>query len=133
MSGIGIKEVAFVGYPVSDFDQAREFYGELLGMKEGMIFEEEGKVHWMEFEAGRVTIGLGLAGPHWEPGPQGGGACFEVEDLDGVLEKLPTAGVTISFEIQNYPIYRHRRPGRKRDRASSGEAQPPGFAVIELQ
>ena len=98
--------MAFVGYPVSDFDQAREFYGELLGLKEGMIFEEEGKVNWMEFEAGRVTIGLGLAGPHWEPGPQGGGACFEVEDLDGVLEKLRTAGVTISFEIQNYPICR---------------------------
>ncbi|MEO1844089.1 MAG: VOC family protein [Akkermansiaceae bacterium] len=106
MSGIGIKEVAFVGYPVSDFDQTREFYGELLGLKGGMILEEEGKVHWMEFEAGRVTIGLGMAGPHWEPGPQGGGACFEVEDLDGALEKLRAAGVTISFEIQNYPICR---------------------------
>lgn len=106
MSGIGIKEVAFIGYPVSDFEKAREFYGETLGLTPGAVFEEDGQIHWMEFETGGVTIGLGKAGEAWKPGPDGGGACFEVEDLEAALTRIREAGGTVTFDIQDYPICR---------------------------
>ena len=106
MSGIGIKEVAFVGYPVTDFEKAKAFYGGVLGLEEGAIFEEEGETQWLEFEAGGTTIALGKAGPHWEPGPQGGGACFEVEDLDAAVARLAEAGVDVGPGVLEQPICR---------------------------
>jgi extradiol dioxygenase family protein len=34
MQGIGFKELAFAVYSVTDFVKARQFYGEILGLKE---------------------------------------------------------------------------------------------------
>ncbi|NDV61947.1 hypothetical protein G0Q06_05745 [Puniceicoccales bacterium CK1056] len=34
MKGIGLRELAFVGYPVTDFDAARAFYGGILGLED---------------------------------------------------------------------------------------------------
>lgn len=106
MKGIGITAVAFVGYPVSDFGKAREFYGGVLGLEQGAVFEDDGVIHWMEFEAGNMTIGLGRAADHWVPGPQGGGACFEVEDIEVAIERLNAGGGKVVSEIQDFPICR---------------------------
>ena len=49
MSGIGIKELAFIGYAVNDLTESRKFYGEVLGLTEGSVYEHEGEVGWVEF------------------------------------------------------------------------------------
>ena len=47
-----IIEVAFVGYPVSDIDRARDFHGRVLGLTPGEIDQElegmPGK-YWIEY------------------------------------------------------------------------------------
>lgn len=107
MSGIGIKEAAFTGYPSTDIGRARTFYGETLGLPEGMVFEHEGKVGWVEFTApGGHTIAIATANEQWQPNPNGGGICFELEDLDAAIAKLTAEGVTIVLPIQDFPVCR---------------------------
>lgn len=107
MSGIGIKEAAFTGYPSTDIARSRKFYGETLGLAEGMVFEHEGKVGWVEFAIpGGHTLAIATANERWKPDPNGGGICFELEDLDAAVAKLVAAGVTIALPIQDFPVCR---------------------------
>ncbi|MEX0330726.1 MAG: VOC family protein [Puniceicoccaceae bacterium] len=106
MNGIGLKELAFIGYPVTDFDQARNFYGKILGLKETMVMEHEGEIGWMEFDLAGQTLGLAMASDDWQPNSHGGGACLEVEDLDAAVAHLKEHEVKIQFDIQDYPFCR---------------------------
>lgn len=107
MSGIGIKEAAFTGYPALDLTEARKFYGETLGLPEGMVFEHEGEVGWVEFSIpGGHTLAITKANEQWQPSANGGGLCFEVEDLDAAVAKLEAAGVKIVLPIQEFPVCR---------------------------
>ncbi len=107
MNGIGIKEAAFTGYPATDMARARKFYGETLGLSEGAVFEHEGEIGWLEFEIpGGHTLAIAKANDQWQPNANGGGVCFEVEDLDAAVAKLSEAGVTIALPIQDFPICR---------------------------
>lgn len=107
MSGIGIKELAFIGYSVNDVAESRKFYGEILGLKEGMVLEHEGVTNWVEFEIpGGGTLAIVQSNDQWKPSRDGAGVAFEVEDLDAALAKLKDAGVTILVPVQNYPVCR---------------------------
>jgi predicted enzyme related to lactoylglutathione lyase len=107
MSGIRIKEAAFTGYPATDIARAREFYGLTLGLKETMVFEHEGQVGWVEFEIpGGHTLAIAQANDQWQPNANGGGICFEIEDLDAAIAQLEAAGVTITLPIQEFPVCR---------------------------
>ena len=107
MNKIGIKEAGFTGYPALDIAETRKFYGEIFGLKEGMVFENEGKVGWVEFEIpGGHTLAIAQANDQWQPNPGGGGLAFELEDLDAALEKLRAAGVKILLPTQDFPICR---------------------------
>lgn len=107
MSGIGIKETAFTGYPSTDIARTRRFYGEILGLPEGAVYEHEGKVGWVEFTApDGHTIAIAAASDEWQPNANGGGICFELEDLDAAIMKLTELGVTIAMPIQDFPICR---------------------------
>jgi predicted enzyme related to lactoylglutathione lyase len=106
MKGIGFKELAFVGYPVSDFEQARRFYGGILGLHETLTYEHEGELGWLEYDLAGQTLALAKASDQWSPNPNGGGACLEVEDLDGAIAHLREKGVKIALDIQDYPICR---------------------------
>ncbi len=107
MSGIGIKDLAFVGYAVNDIAESRRFYGEVLGLKEGMVFEHEGVVGWVEFETPTgQTLAITTATEQWQPSEHGGGACFEVEDLEAAVAAIEKAGAKIALPIQDYPICR---------------------------
>ena len=107
MSGIGIKETAFTGYPSTDIARTRKFYGEILGLPEGAVYEHEGKVGWVEFTApDGHTIAIAAASDEWQPNANGGGICFELEDLDAAITKLTELGVTIAMPIQDFPICR---------------------------
>ncbi len=107
MNGIGIKEAAFTGYPVTDLAAARGFYGSVLGLKEGTVFEHEGEVGWAEYEIpGGHTLAITKASDQWQPSAHGGGLCLEVENLDAAVAKLKESGVTIAPDIQDFPICR---------------------------
>jgi len=107
MSGIGIKEAAFTGYPATDMAASRHFYGDLLGLKEGMVFEHEGAAHWVEFSIpGGHTVALAQARDEWQPSPHGGGLCFEVEDLEAAIATLEGAGVKFAMPLQEFPVCR---------------------------
>ncbi len=106
MKGIGFKELAFVGYPVTDFTQARKFYGEILGLPEAASFEHEGELGWLEYDLAGQTLALAKASPEWQPSAHGGGACLEVEDLDAAVAYLESQGVRIVLGVQDYPVCR---------------------------
>ena len=77
-----VKEVAFVGYPVTDIKRARHFYENVLGLKVGEFDQElesmPGK-YWIEYDIGSTTLAISNA---WEPAGQGGPSiALEVENL----------------------------------------------------
>ncbi len=106
MKGIGFKELAFVGYSVTDFTQARRFYGELLGLQEAASFDHEGELGWLEYDLGGQTLALAKASEQWQPSAHGGGVCLEVEDLDAAVAHLEGHGVSIVLGVQDYPVCR---------------------------
>ncbi|MGA7212734.1 MAG: VOC family protein [Terrimicrobiaceae bacterium] len=100
-----ITEVAFIAYPVSDINRAREFYENLLGLQPGEFNHElegmPGK-YWIEYEVGNVTFAISNA---WEPSGQSGpSVAFEVEDLQEAVSHLRKAGVAFLVENIETPV-----------------------------
>ena len=100
-----ITEVAFIAYPVSDINRAREFYENLLGLQPGEFNHElegmPGK-YWIEYEVGNVTFAISNA---WEPAGQSGpSVAFEVEDLQEAVSHLKKAGVAFLVENIETPV-----------------------------
>lgn len=106
MSGIQIKEIAFIGYAVTDIARSRKFYGEILGLRETATFEHEGEIGWVEYDLLGQTLALAKAFPEWQPSPHGGGVCLEVADLDQAVAYLKEVGATLPMEIGDYPVCR---------------------------
>ena len=91
---IKINEVAFVGYPVSDINRARDFYERILGLAPGELDHEiegmPGKF-WIEYAVADQTFAISNL---WDPAGEGGPAiAFEVEDLDASISHLKDKGV----------------------------------------
>lgn len=106
MTGIGLKELAFVGYPVTDFTQARRFYGEILGLQESITFGAGDEVDWVEYDLAGQTLALAKASDQWQPNPNGGGACLELHDLDAAVAYLKSQNVKIVMDTQDFPFCR---------------------------
>lgn len=106
MKGIGLKELAFVGYAVTDFVKAKRFYGDILGLQESGSFEDDGELGWLEYDVAGQTLALAKASEQWQPNPNGGGACLEVADLDRAVAHLKENGVRLVMDIQDFPICR---------------------------
>ena len=105
MKGIGVKAIAFVGYPVTDVDRAKDFYGRVLGLDCTMDHEvPEQRIRWIEYDIGAGTLAISNA---WAPGGQSGpSAALEVEDLDAALERLKSEGVALKSEVMASPSCR---------------------------
>ncbi|MCB1231010.1 MAG: VOC family protein [Verrucomicrobiae bacterium] len=110
MNGIGVKEIAFVGYPVTDLDRARDFYGRVLGLEctldhpVGIETEQGDAIRWIEYEIGNGAIAISNA---WPPSGQSGpGAALEVADLDIAVERLRAEGVTFKTDVMASPSCR---------------------------
>ena len=72
-----IRDIAFFAYSVRDVPRARDFYRDVLGLKPGDSFGD----HWIEFNVGSTTFGIGNGeGLGFEPGASTG-AAFEVDDM----------------------------------------------------
>jgi predicted enzyme related to lactoylglutathione lyase len=87
-----IKDMAFVAYSVTDVPRAVAFYRDLIGLKPTSVAGE----HWVEFEVGNTTFGIGHgAGIGILPGSQFS-ATFEVDDLAAMRARLVAGGVQVS-------------------------------------
>jgi len=93
-----VKEIAFFAYSVRDVPRARAFYTETLGLTPGEAFGD----HWVEFDVGNATFGIGNGESlGFQPGSSTG-AAFEVDDLPAMREKLLASGVEVS-DVFEFP------------------------------
>jgi predicted enzyme related to lactoylglutathione lyase len=100
-----ITEVAFVAYPVSDINRARDFYENGLGLPVGEFDHEiEGTPgqYWIEYDVGNVAFAISNA---WEPSGQSGpSVAFEVDDLKETVSHLKKAGVRFLADNIDTPV-----------------------------
>jgi predicted enzyme related to lactoylglutathione lyase len=82
---------AYSGFAVPDVDQAREFYGETLGLKTEVL--EDGNLLQLDLAGDRPT--LAYIKPDFTPATYTI-LNFPVEDIDAAVEELTSRGV--SFE-----------------------------------
>ncbi|PYI47974.1 MAG: glyoxalase [Verrucomicrobia bacterium] len=90
-----IKNIAFVGIPVTDMKRAREFYEAVLGLK---IADEMMSGKWIEYAVGDETLAIANVGEQWTPSDQGTGAAFEVENFDDAIKRLKDRHVRFAAE-----------------------------------
>jgi predicted enzyme related to lactoylglutathione lyase len=90
-----IKNIAFVGIPVTDMKRAREFYESLLGLK---VSDQMMGGKWIEYSIGEDTLALANIGEQWMPSDQGTGAALEVEDFDEAIRRLKQRHVRFAAE-----------------------------------
>ena len=89
---IKVNKIAFVAYPVTDKQRARDFYEGLLGLKPTMdCVLSEG--YWIEYDIG---TGMLATSNFWKPAAapaMGPTAAFEVESFDDTIALLKTKDV----------------------------------------
>ena len=101
---IGVKDIAFVGYPVADLDRARDFYERVIGLECTMDHPIDDTVRWVEYDIGTSTSAISNA---WPPSGQSGPcAALEVDDIDAAVEKLRAENVTFKTDIMASPSCR---------------------------
>ena len=90
-----IKNIAFVGIPVTDIPRARTFYEEVLGLK---VSDEMMSGKWIEYSVGDDTLAIANVGDQWRPSDRGTGAAFEVEDFDEAIRRLKDRHIPFATE-----------------------------------
>src|SRR5215469_1140541 len=90
-----IKNIAFIGIPVTDIQRARKFYEEVLGLAES---DEMMGGKWIECAAGDNTLAIANVGEQWTPSDQGTGVALEVEDFDVAIKCLKDQKVRFAAE-----------------------------------
>ena len=90
---IDVEGVDYIRVPVTDIEEARRFYGEVLGLPKGPTTHED----WVEFQAGEVTLAVVTPATHdydFAPLPVGTIA-LRVSDVAEATAKLEAAGVAV--------------------------------------
>jgi predicted enzyme related to lactoylglutathione lyase len=90
-----IKDIAFVGIPVTDMKRAREFYEDVLGLK---IADQMMGGQWIEYVVGDNTLAIANVGEQWTPSDEGTAAAFEVENFDEAIKHLKDRQVPFAAE-----------------------------------
>ena len=98
-----IKNIAFVGIPVTDIKRARKFYESVLGLKTSAEF---GEGVWIEYEIGDGTLAIGSVGDQWKPSADGTSVALEVDDFEGAIKNLKDANVPFDTENVESPVCR---------------------------
>jgi predicted enzyme related to lactoylglutathione lyase len=100
---VKIKNIAFVGIPVTDIERARKFYEGVLGLKTSAEF---GEGVWIEYEIDDGTLAIGSVGDQWKPSPDGTSVALEVDDFEGAIKSLKDAKVPFDTENVESPVCR---------------------------
>jgi predicted enzyme related to lactoylglutathione lyase len=99
-----ILEFAFIAYPVTDLDRAREFYEGTLGLKR-TASPNDAEKFWFEYEIGPHTLGIGKS-PNWKPSSDGPTLALEVDDFDLAIAELKNKGARFHMEPMQAPVCR---------------------------
>ena len=94
-----VKDLAFVAYSVRDIPRAREFYEKVIGLKPGQLVSD----HWVEFETGNATFGIGNGEPLGIAPGSSFAATFEVDDVAKERERLAKLGVPVT-DVNESPV-----------------------------
>lgn len=90
-----VERVDYVRVPVADIEQAKRFYGELLGLRENPNSPGE---DWIEYEAGNVTLAVMTPHTHeyeFAPLPPSTIA-LRVDDVAAAKAELEAAGLEVA-------------------------------------
>jgi predicted enzyme related to lactoylglutathione lyase len=96
-----VREIGFVGIPVTDVARARKFYEGVLGLEKSGEFME-GK--WVEYEIGKDTLAIANVGDQWKPSDQGTSVALEMEDFDVTIAELKKANAHFDAEAFETPV-----------------------------
>jgi predicted enzyme related to lactoylglutathione lyase len=98
-----VTEIAFSCYPVTDMARSCAFYEGVLGLTKTMDHNMGEQGHWVEYDIGPGTLGLGkYAG--FKPTSDGCTVGLEVEDFDAALKAVQDAGVQITMGPMETPV-----------------------------
>jgi predicted enzyme related to lactoylglutathione lyase len=92
---IEVERVDYIRVPVKDIDEAKRFYGELLGLQ---LNPNSPHADWLEYEVGNVTLAVMTPHTHdyeFTPLPPGTLA-LRVHDVAAAKAKLESAGVQVN-------------------------------------
>jgi catechol 2,3-dioxygenase-like lactoylglutathione lyase family enzyme len=92
--GIDVERVDFIRVPVKDIEEAKHFYGEVLGLEQNPNSPAD---DWIEYEVDDVTLAVMTPHTHdyeFAPLPPGTIA-FRVPDVAEAKAKLEAAGVQV--------------------------------------
>lgn len=98
-----IIEIAFSSYAVTDMSRARAFYEGVLGLKVTMETNMGGQGHWIEYDIGSGTLGIGQT-PGWKPSREGCTVALEVENFDAAVAELKSAQTPFRLEPMETPV-----------------------------
>jgi len=94
-AGIDVERVDYIRVPVKDIEEAKHFYGELLGLP---LDPNSPHDDWVEYQAGNVTLAVMTPHTHeyeFSPLPPGTLA-FRVPDVAEAKAKLEETGVQVN-------------------------------------
>jgi len=98
-----ITEIAFSAYAVTDIARSRAFYEGVLGLKSTKDYDTNSGAHWIEYDIGPGTLGIGQA-EGWKPSPDGCTVALEVEHFDAAVAALKSAGTPIKMGPFDTPV-----------------------------
>ncbi len=93
---MNITEIAFSTYPVLDMPRARAFYEGVLGLKVTMNQDMGTDGHWIEYDIGSGTLGLGRY-EGFKPTADGCTVALEVDDFEAAVAKIKAANTPIKM------------------------------------
>jgi len=96
---MNVTGVDFVTVPTEDFEKARAFYGDVLGLEKS---KQWGDMPAMEFEAGNLTIAVMQSdafgqtfSPHSHP------IAFHVDDVESARAELESHGIEFAGDTMD--------------------------------
>jgi predicted enzyme related to lactoylglutathione lyase len=91
---IDVQGVDFIRIPATDIEDAKRFYGEVLGLPPGPSQDED----WVEYQAGNVTLAVMTPDTHGDEfAPLTPGSfAFRVPDVLAAKAQLEQAGVEVA-------------------------------------
>ncbi|MBV8588140.1 MAG: VOC family protein [Verrucomicrobia bacterium] len=98
-----ITDVAFFAYAVSDMKTARAFYEGVLGLTPNSEFDGSNNAHWVEYDVGSATLGVGCAPGMWEPSPKGASAALEVDDFGAAVDAIKAQEIPVVMGPHDFP------------------------------
>ncbi|HET6465724.1 MAG TPA: VOC family protein [Nitrospiria bacterium] len=98
-----VSEIAFVVYPVTDLESAREFYEGVLGLTQTRFFGDEDQ-GMIEYDIGPGTLAIGWGVSQFLPSPGGGCAALEVDEFEEMVNRLRENDCTFITEPIETPV-----------------------------